>query len=730
MPSSFRHMLLASATIMLPSVTATATAAQTADTAAPPIAISSPAIEEVIVTASRRAEDIQQVPVAVTAVSSQELQDRGVTDASDLQFIVPNMQVGDLIGNTGVTIRGVGLNQGAPGVAIHVDGVYQAHASMGNLAQTDLERVEVLRGPQGTLYGRNANGGVINFITKAPTDQFEGYVQGSVASYSEYRLQGVINVPISDHVRSRLVVDYWDREDGFVKNVIPGGQDVDKGRAISGRLRVAADLTSNLELDLTASGAHRTGPTFYFTLYNKPTADAVSKNPWLVNAVVPLEPRRISANDPIASNVNFGQFDATLTWNLEDWQLKSISSFTRFDDRYLRDDDAINVSGFPARSRDGSSTFIQEFDASGTVGPVDAVAGVFFMRDNYDTHLHYDFPLGIFPLPPGSQLDWNNPRYLTTSYAFFTDLTWHVTDQLRLIGGVRYSKDNQKSTQYNWLSFGPSVQMDTCPLQTNEVNSSSTTPRFGAQYDVSDNSHIYATYSKGFKVGGYNPYSCANLYLPEKLTAYEVGIKNRLFDNTVMLNLSGFYYDYTDLQLNQVVGLASLITNAAAAKVKGVEIEAAWQPDAHWSFNANLSILDAKYSSFINTDSLAPALGPQDVSGNYLNNAPGESANISAAYHTDPFSFGMLTARVDVSQRTKTYFREFNTPLDSQKGYTLLNLTLIWDSPDGKYRARLFGTNLTNADYVVRMSSSDNFGSRFVTWGAPRQYGIELTANF
>ncbi|MDB5422064.1 MAG: hypothetical protein JWR59_2011, partial [Brevundimonas sp.] len=258
--------------------------AQAPAAAAPTSNLGPTELDEVIVTAQKRSESVQQVPAAITAVGSQALQQRGVSQVSDLQFIVPSLQTGKMLGQTAVTIRGVGLNQGSPGVAIHVDGVYQPRPSMGDLAQVDLERVEVLRGPQGTLYGRNANGGVINFITKAPTDQFEGYVLGSYASYDETRLQAVINVPFDDRIRARLVLDRWGREDGFVKNVIPGGPDIDKGDSLSGRLRVSADLADNLTLDLGVSALHSTGPSLYFTLLTPPNAAAVALNPFLVNA--------------------------------------------------------------------------------------------------------------------------------------------------------------------------------------------------------------------------------------------------------------------------------------------------------------------------------------------------------------------------------------------------------------------------------------------------------------
>ena len=688
-------------------------------------------IDELIVTAHKRAENIQDVPAAITAISGAALQERGVASPVDLQFVVPSMQAGKLLGQTAITIRGVGLNQGSPGVAIHVDGVYQPRPSMGDLAQTDIERVEVLRGPQGTLYGRNANGGAINFITQAPSDQLEGYVLGSYATYNETRLQGVINAPFGDRVRSRLVIDRWDRDKGFVKNVLPNGQDVDKGQTLAARLRVQADLLENLTFDLGLTGLHGEGPTSYFTLYNVPTAGAQAVNPYLTGATVPLEPRRIAANDPIGAERDFASASGTFTWDLGDFQVKSITAYQRLADHEVRDDDSINVSAFPSERTARSRTVTQELNIGGQVGPVTAVVGAFYMRDSAFDQLHYDFPLGIFPLPAGSSLDHLSMRTMTKSKAVFGDATWNLTDRARIVAGIRFSEDKITQTQRTLLSFGPTPPFASCPLRTNDVTYKSTTPKIGAQFDVSDDSNVYATYSKGFKSGGWNLYACDNGFEPEKVTSYEAGWKNRLLDNTLIVNASVFYYDYTDLQLSQVVGLVRLIKNAPAAKVKGLEVEAVWKPEEHWTFNANASFLDAKFTEFSNIDSLDPALGTQNVKGHYLNNSPKVSSNVGVAYKTDPLNVGgRLTARADVSYRSKIYFREFNNAQDAQKAYTIVNAALIWDSPEEKYRVRLYATNLFGEDYLVQMDSSDNFGSRFVAWGSPRQVGLELKANF
>lgn len=714
-----------------------ATFAITSPVAAQSVSDDTASPAEIIVTAQKRQQSVQDVAAAITAISADTIEQRGVTSASNLQFIVPSTQIGNLLGQTAVTIRGVGLNEGAPGVAIHVDGVYQARPSMGDMLQIDIERVEVLRGPQGTLYGRNANGGVVNFITRAPTGQFEGYALASYGNYNEARLQGMINVPITDKVRARAVLDWNKRGDGFVKNIVPGGQDLDKAETISGRGRIDLMPTEDFKIELKGEFLNSDGPSQYFTLHNVPTPLALYLNPALASATYSFAPWRTSANDPVNTRRRYGALSAIATLDLGHVSLKSITGYSHLSDRSLADDDGIDISMFPVRRDYISRSFSQEFNVSYSSQLVDAVTGAFYLNDKLDHTLDHalkeGFAVTLLPdngLPPGSQLLFRVPSYKTEVKAVFADVTLHPSERLSLIAGVRYSEETQHQTQQNNITFGPSAPIYTCPLRTNDAKFTSTTPRFGARYEVTDDASIYATYSKGFKAGGFNLYACDNPFNPEKLTSYEGGLKLRLLDRTLTLNISAFQYDYTDLQISQVIGLARFIKNAAAAKVKGVEVETAWRPDNHWTLDANLSALDAKYTHFSNIDGLAPDKGTQVLDGKRLNQSPQFSSNFGVSYRTTPGDLGAFTFRVDVSQRSRLYFREFNGPLDVQQPYGLLNAAVIWDSPGQRLRVRAYGNNLTNKAYIAKMSSSDSFGARFVSWGAPRQYGVEVKAAF
>lgn len=692
---------------------------------------SPPAVDEVIVTAQRRSESVQQVPAAITAVNQAIMQQRGITDVSTLQFAVPSLTLGRSLGVTQIAIRGVGRSVGQPGVAINIDGVYQPRNTPMVVGQSDLDRVEVLRGPQGTLYGRNANGGAVNFITQAPTAEFGGYVQASYASYDEYRVQSAINLPINDRVRTRLAVDYNRRETGFVKNVA-GGADLDTVDTLAGRLRVGVDLTDNLDLDLNFNAFRGGGAGDYYVLTSLPSAAGVALNPFIANANVPLQYWRTSAKGPTDSQRDFSSIGATLNWRLEGFDVKSITAYQRMDNKWDMDRDGVDLAVVDSHADESSSTFSQEIDISGTTGPFDWVGGLYYMNDKHAQTTYFAFKLGFAPLPPNSFLVQSMPKYQTEAYAGFGDVTWRLNDRLRLIGGLRYSNDKTTVIHRNYIGsmITGATLLDTCPTQRDDLEWDSLTYRLGGQYDLSDNKNIYATTSTGFKSGGVNFSGCNNAFNPEDITSYEGGFKGRFLDNRLTLNASAFWYDYSDFQLSQVVGIAGRITNAASARVRGVEVESFWNPDDHWSLNGSLALLEAKFGSFTNTDSLNAALGPQDLKGRYLANSPKVSGNIGVAYRTDETESGRFTARVDATARSKIYFREFNSPEDAQAGYAVVNANLIWDSPDQAYRVRVFANNLFDKGYWTSMLAVDGFGARAGSFGTPRQVGVELRAQF
>jgi iron complex outermembrane receptor protein len=682
-------------------------------------------LETIVVTAQKRSQSLQEIAASITALSGDALADRGIVNTLELETVVPSMVTG--VGTRGeatINIRGIGYNEvGSPGVAVHVDGVYQPRPAMGEIAQTDIARVEVLRGPQGTLYGRNANGGVVNYITEQPISEFEGSVRASYANYDEYRITGMINVPLGDNFAARLTVNRFDRNEGFVKNVSVPGNDYDQGDYTGFRLNIAGDLTDKLNVKLIGTTTERNGFIPYFTFINP------SVNPALAAGTFPTKPRRIAANTDQEGKRKYSSLAAIVEYDLGDFTIHSTSGYQYFDDYYISDYDMTDINLISADNSQGSKTYTQEVAASGSIGAVDTVIGFFYMDDTFDSTYKFNFPMGFGPIPAGGFLEVNAHSYETKTTAIFADATWNITDRFRLIGGLRYSEDKQTIVQ---SSTPTGVDDPGCSFLESDLKFTSTTPRAGAQYDISDTSNLYATYSEGAKMGGFNYRAgCNDTFEQEEVTSYEVGLKNSLLDGELVVNLSAFYYDYTNLQTEQVVGLTIDVTNAPAAEVKGLEADVLWRPDAHWTLAGTLSLMDATYKEFSNVNALLPPGPPTDIAGNKLNFAPDVSSNVSVAYHTDPIiAGGALTFRGDLNYRSTVYLREFGLEGDYNDPVTMLGASIKWDSPNEDYSIRLFGTNLTNEAYHPTLTASALLGGAGGPWNKPRQYGIELSAKF
>jgi iron complex outermembrane recepter protein len=684
-------------------------------------------LQEIVVTAEKREQSIQAVPAAISALSETEIWTRGIRDVQDLQFQTPDLQSGNAVGVTQIAIRGVGMNltdvTTQPGVAVYVDGIYQARTAATGLDQIDLERIEVLRGPQGTLYGRNATGGAVNFITASPSDQFEAQVLAGYENYDEYHVQGLLNAPINDKLRVRLVFDEDDQQNGFVKNVIPGSPDVADQKTFAARLKVAADLSDTATLDLAVDGAHGSGARDYLVS-------------GAGTGTVATGPLQTSVNRPSSSDLDTWTASAALNWNLGAAKFKSLTGYAyyKYDNAY--DGDGTNLDIFAVTDQYSSKTFTQEFNLSGASAGFDWLFGLFYMHDDLDLGEQFLFPTGFSTLPPNAFLAISASPYETNSYAAFVDGDYHLTDHLKLIAGARYSKESQTVTETN--AFGLQAGSTTIPLfaecadLTTKLDFDSFTPRGGLQYDFNAEKNAFFTVSRGFRSGGVNESACTdNTYDPEKITDYELGYRSRWLDNRLTFNATAFYYDYKDFQVQQIVGFSSDIINAPSATVKGAEFEGVWAPDEHWALNANVSTLDSRYGAgFSNIDALNRAAGDQNLDGHYLNRAPKASGNLGLQYRTAAFAFGRLTARADLYATEKYYFREFNTVGDMQGGYKILNLSLLWDSLDGRYSARLFANNATDTHYLTTMFANENLAARQFTWGTPAQYGIEFKARF
>lgn len=706
------------------------------------------AIEEVVVTAERREQTIQSVPGAISAVTNAQLKLQGIDSATSLQFGVPGVFVGEQSTQTSVTIRGVGPTpqgqSGVSSVAVSVDGVNQSRTVAMGFAQVDLDRIEVARGPQGTLYGRNATGGAINYITKTPTGSFEAEGSVGYAEFNEFSASGVVNVPIGERVRSRLVVDYKNRQDGYVENIFAGGEDVDATEELAGRLRLAVDLADTLDLDVTLSTMRIEHTGNYLSRLDTPTPEAVSANPILATATFyPDQDRVTGANEINRNKLEYDVASATLTWDLPFARLKSITAYQRYKSKTKADGDGLDLFLSSLAGENTNKTFSEELTLTGSTSSLSWVVGAFYSHEDDQNEFHIRFTENLQGAGPNSGLDYLQPEYSQKSYAAFADLTYALTDRVDVIGGIRYTKDELRA-EYRSSFFANEfpniftppppatipVEFPICPLSVDEREFSSTTPRASIKYRINDRQLAYVKLSKGYKAGGVNVYSCNNTYEPEQVESYELGYKSTLLDGSLVVNATAFRYDYTNFQVSQLVNTTLITTNASSAIVDGLELEAFWAPDHHWRVNASYAYIHARYDEFMNVDGLNPAAGLQDLSGNLLNASPKQSGNLTVSYVTDDYSWGKLTAAVSLSHRSRTFFREFNAKEDSQAAFTLANVFLVWNNPDETYQVRLYAKNITDEAYYQALAAEGVLGSRTGYWAPPRQIGFEVNARF
>lgn len=682
---------------------------------------------EIVVTALKRSQSLQRVPAAVSVLSSESIEDRQLTSISDIATSIPNLVYSQQYGVALVAIRGVAPDGNFtsldPSVALHVDGVYQPRPGSMNAALTDLDSIEVLRGPQGTLYGRNATGGVVNFRLKAPSDTFEGSISGLYGDYNRIRAKGFVSGPILPGISVR-VSGLFERRDGYGLNLTTGNRYDDENNQ-GGRIALRLEPVSNLTIDLS-------GYYFYQDIVG-PQIEAFSGyDPnGRLSAVLPLpftlQPHYVYEwMDPSTTNRSRGA-TATVKWNVgEAVSLSSITGWVKTDARNEFDTvpAAINYSRQLVTNR--SSYISQEFNLSANVGELgNLVAGLYYGREDNKAYLQLDLPLGAVanvtaPLSLPFRLN-----QVSTTKAVFGDATINLTDRIRLLGGLRYNSDEKEAFQ-----IGP------CAGLTSRLSYESLTGKAGAQADLSRLVMAYATFQTGFKAGGFNQAVCGDDFNPEKIKSYELGFRARTSDGALTLNATAFRSDYTDLQVSTIIPIAGIpsarIENAASAKIQGVEIESYLRPSSNVRFNISATYLDAHYEDYVpvNTNALNPANRVAvDLRGYQITKAPKVTVSVGGEFDI-PVGGITATPRGEVFFSSKVHYTPFHDRELTQGAYALANFYLTLKMPGDRYRFSAYAKNLTNTAYIVGGNVSGNVGNLRGFYNEPRTYGGELTFNF
>lgn len=713
------------------------------------------ALETVVVTAEKRTQSDVQTPVAVNAFDAEQLKELGAVRPTDLLRMVPNASYKSFFGesqNPTFCFRGICLTVPygdgiEPPVAMYTDEVYSSSAFGQALAFFDVDRVEVLKGPQGTLYGRNATGGLVNVITKKPTDTFESGLSLEYGTYNNQVIDGYVSGPLSQSVRGRLAIQTH-RRDGYVKGAIDGvdANDIDT-QAYRGTLDI--DLASDLTLELAANYFKVDQGAEAYALNG--TKNAKTGETCGLNELMSGNCVGIFDDDTRSANSLYGKFDskhwygadipgglkptndiesfggrATLTWDLGNWQLTSISGFTGGNKEIIEDLDGDIQYQYDDRLTADAKTYTQEFRANGSLRDMDWILGAFIYDDT--RHLTTNLTPATY-YADASKKD-------TDSYAVYGNIDIPLPmPNFKVVLGSRYSWEDMH------INFSRSGEYtDEATDEKRSTSNGSFDGRAVLQWSPDKDMMAYASVSTGHHSGNINtqsqygvidkssPLDALKPVKPEHLISYETGLKTYLLDNRLRLNATAFYYDFKDMQTSiykyyttsggEVQG-AGVLSNLDKVNVWGGEFEAQALLTRHLQMNLGYAVSDSK----VHTDEVDKDENPLDGKELPFSNP---SAFGGLSYNAYLGSYGSMTARIDYSWMAKHYFSLSNNVTEEGKAYGLTSANISWFSPNETYQVDVFGQNLTDENYFVYVQSLYT-NTQQAVFGMPRTVGLRFT---
>lgn len=685
---------------------------------------------EIVVTANRFEQSLQRLPQSISALGGDALEAGGVEELGDLNGLVPSLQIGSNgqvgsadIGIRGISTRNVNAYSGAPTVAVHMDGVYVPRPVALQQAMFDINRVEVLRGPQGTLYGRNATAGVINIITRRPTQEFEFQGALGYGNYDALEASAIVNLPATDRLAFRGAV-LIRRNDGLIDTL---GTTADRGnQAQQAGFRASAlwrplDGVSWL---VTLEGFRDRGTP------NVPFAVAVPGTIYPVaNGYGPWRRPLTPAHNP-ALEVDSLNLRSNLSWEVASGLTATyLAGFGSLETYFFTDLDGLPAFGVTSAFYDENTSQSHEANITYVSGNLQAVVGANYSKETGSGTNVIE--------TAATQLQFPHLDFRQSSYGLFTQVTYSLSPSFRVTGGLRYSHDKASNDGSGQLicpiGTAPFALVSQCSRYTayNERPNdwSNVSWRAGFDYDVTDTSMFYATVSTGYKQGQLNRGVFPEVQ-PELVTSYEAGMHNRLFGRSLTLNLSAYYMDYTNLQVAQVVVTGpnttqTVTVNAAEASIYGFEAEAALRIARHTRLDGSLTYLHARYDKFSGTTD--PIVDPQnrnplDLSGNDLVRTPRWSGRLGVEHDFLLGDGAKLTLGGSLSFSSSYYLREFNRAWDRQKSYTQTDLRLAYTTADGRYGLEGYVRNLEDRAVMLAAYAAPPYLS--ATYNTPRQFGV------
>lgn len=713
-------------------------------------------VEKVVVTATKRSTDLQKTPEAITALNRDQMKRSGVNSISDLQFQVPGL-VFSQNSAAFTTLRGVGTAQPGgmveAGVATHIDGVYIGRTFGTRDSYFDLQRIEVLRGPQGTLYGRNATGGSINIITARPQEEFEAQVGATFGNYERVGVEGYVTGPIDDGKLLGRLAFYSNDRDGFLEN-LAGGPRLRDDNVKAGRGSLTYMPGDNWQFDLIADFTRKDysgdiNQNLFGTI--SPTAP--------IGTIATTDPTKVATVKPNATLRDTWGVNLTATKSFEDVEFKSITAYRNY---YLNAVADLNATTDPRpfgtiTQKEKSRQVSQEFNlASADEGRFQWVAGLYGYYEVVRADFNPIFTILDIPgnpfFPPVNVVVIDNQilpqHFQSSSLAAFGQGTYSLTDDFRATLGLRYTRDHKNGVANGLdtlieleggglgsLFIGAPLPFALPYTPTVDTSWYALTPKFGLEYDLAENALLYGSVTRGYKAGNSN-LSLGNTKAvrPEYVWSYELGLKSQLFDNRVRANFDLFYYDYTDFQAFGIIpGSSTAVAafeNAASATVKGFDAELVAKPVEGLELNLAYAFVDAEFGDFFTTDSFrfGFAAPVENLKGRVMPRAPAHTLNLGAQYEVQMDGFSIIP-RVELTHRSRIYYSNFQHRETSQDPYSTYNARLTFVTNDGRWYGALFVKNITDEHYLENVNEAPG-GAAAAFYSEPRTWGLELTATF
>ncbi len=721
-------------------------------------------LDIIVVTATKTSRDVQDIPLSITALTEEAMDVRGIENADDLQRVVPGLVVANTGNNAGsgfgsnMAIRGVSTPNstpgGDPGVPVYVDGHYIQASSFALRDMLDVQRVEVLRGPQGVLKGRNASGGSIDFITNRPSNEFEGNVSVDLGNYNRREFRFVASGPVTNNLRVRAAISD-ELSDGYIENVSPIAprKDLMYDDSTSIRLSAEYDVAHNLEVFASGYWYKDTGNSTVYTVTGEFDRTSPYYSTLPADYVNPTnsDPYKARADSPHENLDSGSGVSLDLTGELGGTTFKWLNAYNKSRSAIVLDLDMTDaVPKVEWSNFVDYDTYSSELQfISGNTSALRWVGGLFYYQERSTTQTLFYADPAIFGAK-FTELNDPLPTLKSKALGAFANIEYNVTDAIELVLGGRFSYDDKSMIRGLTRTYGTFVLPDTSGVTDLQKHWSKFTYRAGLNYNVSDDVMLFGSYSQGYRAGGFNAFAFDELsYEPETIHALEIGIKSRWLDDRVQLNVSAFSNHYTDKQetvskiiLNdegEQVDFVTSIQNSATATVRGVELELYALLSENLSVDASAGYLHARYGELTALDGDRPQLGQFDLAGNKLPFGSDWKFNLGIQYKVPlQGDLGSVSFRGDYSYVSEYFTSYFNRSLattppyaDNVPGHDNINVRLTWANPDSAWKVDFHVTNLLNsADLVHQNPTYHNAGLNFVVYTKPRTFGVRLSHRF